>query len=234
MSDAGTRHEIILTSAVPTFLYFACATALISSFAGCARHEPNRILAGPPPSGTHSVFVVGRRYHTGLVVRSRDVPQDAWPARRDFPDADYLELGWGEREYYPHDDPGIALALRALFTPSRSTINVVPISGPLSRDIEIIELHISQAGFARMVEFIRRSHELDADGRAIVVNAGPHQQGRFYASPLTFHAFENCNVWVARALHAAGLQVDPRAALTAAMLLRQARALSTVPPAPRE
>ena len=220
--------------AEPTLLYFVCVIALFSSLAGCARHEPNRLSAALPPSGMHSVFVAGRRYHTGLIVRTRDVPRDAWPALGDFPDADYLELGWGERDYYPHDDPGIALALRALFTSSRSTINVVPLTGPLPRDTEIIELHLSQAGFARMVEFIRHSHELDAGGRALVINAGSHQQGRFYASPLTFHAFENCNVWVARALHAAGLPVDPRAALTAASLLRQVRALSTAPPGPRE
>ena len=208
--------------------------AVISVLIGCARQEPNRIAIAEPPPGVHSIFIIGHRYHTGLAVRARDVPVAAWPARSDFPGADYLEVGWGEREYYPSDDPGMWLALRALFTPSRSTINVIAITAPLARarpDSEIVELHVSRAGFARMVEFVRETHELDADGRAIAVSAGARQPGRFYASPRTFHALENCNVWVARALEAAGVPVRPETAVTAGRLLRQVRALSVAAPA---
>ena len=165
---------------------------------------------------------------------AREVPEAAWPARRDFPDADYLELGWGDREYYPRENPGVWLALRALFTPSSSTLHVVPVAGPLTRffrDSEIIELQVSQAGFERMVEFVRQTYELDANGRAIVISSELQDGSRFYASPGTFHAFENCNVWVARALEAAGLPVQPETAITAGMLLRQARRLRVAAPA---
>lgn len=210
-------------------LRIACASALAIVLAACARHAPSRIEPSAPPPGMHSVFVVSHRYHTGLIVRANDIPEDAWPARRDFPGADYLELGWGEREYYPRDDPGVLRGLRALLTPSKSTINVIPITGALIRavhDSEIVELRVTDRGFMRMVEFIRRSHEFDAKGRPIVIRSGSHQPGRFYASSRTFHAFENCNVWVARALQAAGLPVEPREAITAGMLLRQVRRLN--------
>ena len=66
-------------------------------------------------------------------------------------------LGWGEREYYQHDDPGPGLALRALFTPSPSTLKVVAITGPLTRffsESELIELHVSPEGFERMIDFV--------------------------------------------------------------------------------
>ena len=215
-------------------ILLACLIAVITAAGGCARQQPNRIGADPPAPGVHSVFVLAHRYHTGLAVRARDVPVGAWPARTDFPDAEYLELGWGEREYYPRDDPGFSLALRALFTPSRSTINVIAITGPLAREryeSEIVELHVSQDGFARIVGFVRESHELDASGRPIIVSAGPRTPGRFYASPRTFHALENCNVWVARALQAAGIPVRPDSAVTAGMLLKQVRRLSVAAPA---
>jgi len=64
-----------------------------------------------------------------------------------------------------------------------------------------------------------------------VISSGVHQPGRFYASPRTFHALENCNVWVARALQSAGFPVHPHVALTAGMLLRQVRRLSVAAPA---
>ena len=35
------------------------------------------------------------QWHSGIVVRAADVPATAWPARRDFASAEYLEVGWG-------------------------------------------------------------------------------------------------------------------------------------------
>jgi len=98
------------------------------------------------------------------------------------------------------------------------------------RDSEIIELQLSQAGFERMVEFVRQTHELDAHGRAIVINSELPDGSRFYASPRTFDALENCNVWVARALEAADLPVRSETAITAGMLLRQVRRLHVAAP----
>ena len=208
--------------------------ALVQAFAGCATQEPNRLATDTLSPGMHAVFVITYRYHTGLVVRARDVPEAAWPARRDFPDAEFLVMGWGEREYYPHDDPGVSLALRALFTPSPSTLNVIPITESLPRtfpDSEIIELRVPDSGFQRMVEFVRETYELDSHGGGIAIPSGVRHQGRFYASPRTFHAFENCNTWVARALKRAGLPIEPENTMTAGALLRQVRPLSARLPA---
>ena len=205
---------------------------LFGMLGACARQGLGPV-AVDPRLDVHRIFVLGHGFHTGLAVDAREVPEAAWPARRDFPDADYLELGWGDREYYPREHPGVWLALRALFTPTSSTLRVLPVAGPLRpffRDREIIELQVSQAGFERIVEFVRQTHELDADGRAIAIRSELNDGSRFYASPRTFHAFENCNVWVARALEAAGLPVDPDSAITAGMLLRQARRLRASTP----
>jgi uncharacterized protein (TIGR02117 family) len=218
----------------PAGTLLACATALVGVLGGSARQELNGVAVDPPPLGAHRIFVLGHGYHTGLAVHAREVPEAAWPARRDFPDADYLELGWGDSEYYPREHAGAWLALRALFMSTSSTLHVVPIAGPLTRffrDSEIIELQVSSAGFARMVEFVRQTHELDTSGRAILINSELHDGSLFYASPRTFHALENCNVWVARALEAAGLPVRPANAITAGLLLRQVRRLRVAAPA---
>ena len=210
----------------------ACVTALIGAIGDCAAARLDGAAAAGPR--THRIFVLGSGYHTGLVVRARDVPQAAWPARRDFPDADYLELGWGAREYYRRVDPGISLAVRALFTPSASTLRAMPVAGSpvhVFRDSLLIELQLSPEGFQGLVEFVRRMYELDADGRAIVVPSEHRDGSRYYASPLTFHAFENCNVWTARALAAAGLPVRPETAVTADLLVHQVRPLGVALPA---
>ena len=218
----------------PAVTLLACAAALFGMLVGCAGQALDPVAVDPLPLGAHRIFVLGHGFHTGLAVHAREVPETAWPARRDLPNADYLELGWGDREYYPRERPGVWLALRALFTPTSSALRVVPVVGPLTSfysDSEIIELQVSQAGFQRMVEFVSETHELDANGRAIAISSELHDGSRFYASPRIFHAFENCNVWVARALEAAGLPVDPETAITAGMLLRQLGRLRVAAPA---
>ncbi len=72
--------------------------AIMQGLAGCASREPNRLALDAPSPGMHGFFVVSHGYHSGLAVRARDVPEGAWPARRDFPDAEFLVMGWGERE----------------------------------------------------------------------------------------------------------------------------------------
>ena len=210
----------------------AFAIALLGIPMSCAREGAAPIGETPVREG-RAVFVLGHGYHTGLAVHAGDVPLAAWPARRDFPDADELELGWGEREYYQREHPGAWLALRALLRPNASTLKVTAVTGPLSRRFpqsEILELRVSDTGFDRMVEFVRRAHEFDEAGDAIVLSTHAEERIRFYASPGTFHLFENCNVWIARALQAAGLPVDPKTAGTAGMLLRQLRPLQVSAP----
>lgn len=204
-----------------------CAAAiLLSALAGCA--------GLPPAAGTKAdsgpgrvLYVAGHGWHTGLVVRSADIPQEAWPARRDFPDARYLELGWGDREYYVREDPGIWIGLRALFWPTESAIHAVGVRGAIEREFpasEIVELRVSETGFQRLVEFVAASHARDAAGEWIVLGAGQRpNRSRFYASGRRFHLFETCNTWVARALREGGVRIDPRAAITAGSLMRQVR-----------
>jgi uncharacterized protein (TIGR02117 family) len=163
--------------------------------------------------------------HTGLIVRSADVAHDAWPARADFAHAEYLELGWGDREYYMHREPGPLLALRAVLWPTPGAVHAVGFSGPIAREFpgsEILELRVEPAGFSRLVEFVRASHAPEPND----LGPGQRTNSRFYASERRFHLFETCNTWVARALAEAGVPVDPGSAMTASQLLHQLRHLN--------
>jgi len=187
--------------------------------AGCAASVPN---PGSAPEGP-LLYVAGHGMHTGLVVRSADLPPLVWPAQRDFPRAEYLELGWGDREYYRAEDFSLWLGMRALLWPTESAVHVVAFSGPIERAFpasEIVPLRVSPEGFERMVAFIAATFQDDG------IRLGPGQRGNssaFYASDRRFHLLETCNTWVARALQEAGLQVSPQRAITAEGLLSQLR-----------
>jgi uncharacterized protein (TIGR02117 family) len=203
-------------------LLIAVAIAPGCTVAPAIAPDPASAEAGPQ----RTIYVVRHGWHTGIVVRAADVPESAWPARRDFAGADYLEVGWGDREYYQAPDPDAWLALRALFWPTPGVLHVVGFSRPVERHFataEIIELHVSEQGFARLVQYIRASHELDASGEPISLGIGRYGTSRFYASREAFHLFKTCNVWTARVLREGGVSLSSVPALTADGLITQLR-----------
>ena len=219
-------------SAVVFLLPFAAA--LISA---CAAAVPT-ISASPPveAGAQRTIHVVRHGLHTGIAVRAADVPEGAWPARHDFSGADYLEVGWGDRAYYQAPDPDAWLALRALFWPTPGVLHVVGFSGPVERQFpgaEIVELHLSRQGLARLIDYVRESHELDPFGAPIALGRGLYGASRFYASREEFHFLKTCNVWTARVLREAGVSLPSVPTLTASGLISRLRAHGrTIGPAP--
>ena len=97
--------------------------ALVVLASGCAaQSHPGAALAADAQETTHRVHVVRHGAHSGIVVRAAEVPLQAWPARREFSDAEYLEVGWGDRAFYQAPDPSVWLGLRALLWPTAGEI----------------------------------------------------------------------------------------------------------------
>jgi uncharacterized protein (TIGR02117 family) len=208
-----------------------CLLVIAMLIAACATTAPQDAAWSVAEAHPHTIFIVRQPWHTGIVVHAADVPPDAWLARRDFPDATYLEVGWGARAYYQARDPGVWLGLRALLWPSPGVLHIAAFSEPVEQTFgsaEILELRVSERGLARLVEVVRDSHELDAAGRPIALGPGLYGASRFYASHETFHLFRTCNVWTASVLQAAGFPVSPANALTAGDLMAQLRPMGRV------
>lgn len=211
--------------------------ALALASAGCA--VPATQPRPAQDAATHRVWVVHHGHHSGLVVRAADVPPLAWPARRDFPLAEFLEVGWGDRAYYMAPAPGLWLGLRALLWPTPAVLHVVAFDGPVERyfaQTGLIELALTAPGFSALVAVVRDSHERaeQAAQPAAEATAGTHDwppplgpglygASRFYASRERFHLFRTCNVWTAGVLAAAGMPLRPATAITADSLFAQLR-----------
>jgi len=210
-------------SAAIFLLPFAAALMSACATAGPTMSAPPLVEAGDQ----RTIHVVRHGLHTGIAVPAADVPEAAWPARRDFSGADYLEVGWGDRAYYQAPDPDAWLAVRALFWPTPGVLHLVGFNGPVERQFpgaEIVELHVSRQGFARLVDYIRASHELDPSGAPIALGRGLYGTSRFYASRERFHLFKTCNVWTASVLREAGVSLSSVPALTASGLISRLRA----------
>jgi uncharacterized protein (TIGR02117 family) len=187
------------------------------------------VAPAPPPEAPVTIHLVSHGWHAGIVVRQADVPPRLWPERRDFPHAEYLEVGWGDRDFYRSPDPGVWLALRAALVPTPSVLHVVGFTGPVAGyfgSSEVVELAVSRAGFERLVRYIHDAHERGGAPAAEPLGPALYGRGYFYPARESFHLLRTCNVWTARALREAGLAV--RDSITSAGLMEQARAIGRV------
>lgn len=201
----------------------------------CAAPQPNPVE--PQDGGPRvAVFLVAHEKHSGIAVRRADIPAGMWPETRDFPQADYLEVGWGDRDYYYGRNQGFTDALRAAFgTNNPSVLHVAGVRGSLEKSFpmsEIIEVRLSRGGFDKLVRYIHDAY--DRKGAAVVAPLGPGLYGdsRFYPGWETFNLLRTCNVWTARGLRGAGLALED--SVTMEGLMSQARGIGKVVQEPRK
>ncbi len=183
----------------------------------------------PPSPGepVAPVWVVSHGWHTGIVVRRQDIPEDLWPQHRDFAASELLEVGWGERDFYMAPAGTSGMALRAALWPSRSVLHVAGLSGPVERYFpasEIVEIALSQRGVQKLAAFLQEAYATDEAGGAIRLGPGQYPNSLFYLARERYHLFKTCNVWTARALRSAGCPITPFVSVTAGNVIHQATA----------
>jgi uncharacterized protein (TIGR02117 family) len=177
------------------------------------------------PAHTHSVFLVSHGWHVGLAVRRADVSPALWPESGALGPVRYVEVGWGDADYYPAAQAHPALALQAAFASAATVLHVAAIDRPLEEFFEgstIIEVPLSSPGFEALTRFIHAAYARDASGQPIVVGAGIYGVSRFYRAEGRYRLFDNSNTWTAKALAAAGCPIDSADTVTAGSLLRWA------------
>ena len=203
---------------------------LAASCGACA--APVRDAPAPGESESHkTIYLVNHGWHAGIVLRRADIPDSDWPALRDFPNAQYLEVGWGDMDFYLTPDPHLGLTLKAALWPTASALHIVGFNGPVSAYFpysEITGIELSSAGFEHLSRTIAASFTMDEVGNTTSLGPGLYGNSRFYLSRETYHLFNTCNVWTARALRAAGLPITPVRAITTEDLMSQARKFGRV------
>lgn len=204
-------------------IFFLIVTALF--FSSCA--SPPKGLF-PPGEGepTKPVYVINNGWHASFVVKQEDIPAEVWPERNDFPDATYLEVGWGDKDYYMSPGFNLWYAFKALFWPTASVLHIVGFSDPIEGffpESEVIRIDLSLDGFERLCKYVHESYAHDARGNPIPVGPGLYENSLFYLSEEKYHLFKTSNVWTAKALQSAGVPVRPLFSITANGAARQAR-----------
>lgn len=207
--------------------WLLCAGAL----SGCASGQTAE--PGASEAGTHEVWVGVVSWHTAIVLPRVEVAASGLlPEAADFPDAAFLEFGWGDRAYYTAEDKSLGLALEAAATPSPSVMHVAGLAQRPEAHYaanKLRRLALTEAGFHRLLRAISSDFDRAGAPRAEAISQGLSPNSRFYEAEGSFHLFNTCNTWTARKLQAAGVDISPAGVITTGDVMTQ---LGTSP-APR-
>ena len=211
-------------------LLLLCTLTVIFLCNGCAASINGACpVAEKEPAKT--IYLVSHGWHVGIVVKRVDIPDDVRLVHGDFSSAEYLEIGWGDRDFYQTPRPHLGIALKALLLPTTSVLHIVAFNDSVASYFphsEIIMVRLSDAGFQRLIRYIAASYDRGPVGNLVPLGVGLYGVSQFYRSQETYHLFRTCNVWAARALYTAGCPVRPFLAITGDNLMSQVQSFGTI------
>jgi uncharacterized protein (TIGR02117 family) len=182
----------------------------------------------PLPAGFVAVHIASNGWHSGIIVPRSALSAGAVPEAEDFPEAPYLEFGWGDAEYFPAPRPTFGMALGAAFVPGPAVVHLVGLPAHPRQAFptaEVVTLALSPEASRKLVGYLDATFDRKGAGRAPVRAPGLYSFSRFYPATGEFHMFNTCNTWTARGLEAAGLPVEASGTYTAESLMSQVRAI---------
>ncbi len=176
----------------------------------------------------HAIRVVSNGWHSAIVVsRPELVATGLVPEANDFPDAAFLEFGWGDRVYYPAKKKTLGMALRAALSATPAVMHMAGLARApelIHADYEVVPMALTEGEFRHLVRAIADDFKRPEGGRAEPISRGLYRNSNFYDARGMFHLFNTCNTWTARMLRAGGVNLSPYGVFTADELVARLRA----------
>lgn len=162
----------------------------------------------------YSIWIVNHGWHTGIIIKTADISPSYFLSYPDFPENNFLEFGWGDKDFYQDGGMDIDywLTIKAALWPTSSVVHVVGFDSPVEKYFSysgLIMLSIPDTAFSTMLSFIDLASEKDSSGQAILIGKGLYGNSRFYEGEATYYFPKTCNVWTAQCLKEAGLPLYP-------------------------
>lgn len=202
---------------------------LLVTFAGAVlwTARPSDPALWPPRADAPAIdiAVTSNGYHAGLVLPRAAIAEVASQrgyaaliaVTQRFGAFEWIEFGWGDREFYRSvptpGDLSLRLALRALFLPGNTAVlHVVGFDGDPARvfpEDDTVRLPLTPAGFDRMLAALDATFVPPQGGALSDLGRGLYGASLFYPARGRFSILNVCNHWVDALLGTAGLPTAP-------------------------
>jgi len=155
------------------------------NLAGCSLSRNNVSAVSLAGSGevvrsqsAHVVYVTGHGWHTGLVLRTDDIPASVLPEILDFQGTDYVEFGWGDEGFYRARKVTPGLVAKAALIPTPSVLHLAGFQGRVEEFFtasDLVELTLDDAQFASLCDYLSATFDR---GEAVPTNLGEGLYGQ--------------------------------------------------------
>lgn len=160
----------------------------------------------------NKVYLISLGWHSGIIISNDDLKESKLYSFFFNTPIEYLEFGWGDRDFYMADDYSIWKAFKAAFFSSSSVLHVVGFSEMEKiRHInqhQVIKLWLTKEGFNSLIDFIYSSLVLDQQNKPVQLESGLYGNSLFFAAKGNFSLLYTCNSWSAEALQTAGCPIN--------------------------
>jgi uncharacterized protein (TIGR02117 family) len=160
----------------------------------------------------HVIYVSSISWHTGIVVPGYALPDSLWTEDHNYAATSYLEIGWGDEDFFTHEGFNLWYAFKAVFWPTSSALHINPIYGRIEDhyfDTDVVRIALNDEQLQRLIYYLVAEFELDENGKVIPVAEGFYRDSHFYKGNSSYYFPNNSNVWVARAFKRAGFSIGP-------------------------
>lgn len=199
----------------------------------CSKNKGSEIpLAASGLPGSYTVYIVNNNLHTGIVIPVNSESIRYIPALEYFKNRNFADIGWGEEKFYQNPKSGFCMGAKAILLPNRSVIRIEGYNSFDSFFINwsdfTIRLSLTDNQFRELAAFIQRSFGDKMEGELIITSQKHSGEIIFFRSLHSYHLFNTCNTWVAKALQSAGIELSSMFIITKGQLYDQLKDRGTV------
>ncbi len=184
-----------------------------------------------PSDSLHSIYLIKQRWHTAVVFHKTEIDSNLFPALKYFNNANLIDIGWGDEEFYQHPGFDSGLAWKALFysTPSTLRVEGIYITKEQYFDVSeiVIELEINEEQLISLLNYINETLWRNTEGAHQILSIQHLNQVYFFKANGNYHFFNTCNTWLAKGLMKSGFEIEDNVILTE-QLFQEAAKVGTV------
>lgn len=170
------------------------------------------------------IHVIKYEWHTGVIFK-RDEATNYFPAlQNDFNEFEYIDVGWGDKDFYMAEEETFWLAFKAGMLPTKSALHISALNDnpeEYYRGFEMVKINLDEENFKNLIQYFNKSFALDENNNNIKLKNGLKKNSQFYLSNEKYYIFKTCNNWIAKGLKKAGVPIRPFFAFTSKNVMKQ-------------
>ncbi len=178
-----------------------------------------------------TVYVARRSWHVDVGIEVTDLAPPLAAVADALPGARYLFFGFGDRHYLLAKKHNAPVLLAALW-PGAGMMLVTGLSSSPAESFggdAVISLELKAEQMRTLQAFIWNTLDTRS-GAPSAYAPGPYAASVYFTASKKYSALRTCNTWVAQALQASGLRIQPTGVVFASQLWSRVRRLKRTQP----